>query len=101
ANKDDDALKTMRVAAALDDATEKNPVTPGPILPAREQLAELLLELHRPAEALKEYETSLERAPGRLAGLYGAAQAAKLAGDPVKERRYFAELARITVQGDS
>jgi len=100
ANKDDDALKTMRAAAALDDATEKNPVTPGPILPAREQLAELLLELHRPAEALKEYETSLERAPGRLAGLYGAAQAAKLAGDPVKEGRYFAELARITVQGD-
>lgn len=100
AGNDDDALKSMRAAADLDDATEKNPVTPGPILPAREQLGELLLELHRPAEALKEFEASLERAPGRLAGLYGAAQAAKLAGDPVKARRHFAELARMTVQGD-
>jgi len=99
--KNDEALRIMRAAADLDDATEKNPVTPGPVLPAREQLGELLLDLGRPAEALKEYEASLQRAPRRLAGLYGAAQSAKLAGDAKKTGRYFAELAKITDRGDA
>jgi hypothetical protein len=98
--KDDDAVRLMRAAADLDDATEKHPVTPGAILPAREQLGELLLELHRPGDALKEYEASLERAPRRLAGLHGAAQAAKLAGDPAKAGRYYAELVKMTEHGD-
>jgi len=99
--KNDEALRIMRAAADLDDATEKNPVTPGPVLPAREQLGELLLDLGQPAEALKEYEASLQRAPRRLAGLYGAAQSAKLAGDAKKTGRYFAELAKITERGDA
>ena len=51
----DEALRLMRAAADLDDATEKHPVTPGAVLPAREQLGELLLELGRPAEAMREY----------------------------------------------
>jgi len=99
--KDDEAVSLMSAAADLDDATEKNPVTPGSILPAREQLGELLQVLSRPAAALKEYETSLQRAPRRLAGLYGAAQSARLAGDPVKAGRYFAELVKMTEHGDS
>jgi Tfp pilus assembly protein PilF len=98
--KDDDALRLMRAAADLDDATEKNPVTPGAILPAREQLGELLLAIGRPADALKEYEASLQRAPRRLAGLYGAAQAAKLAGDAEKANRYYAELVDVTAKSD-
>jgi tetratricopeptide (TPR) repeat protein len=98
---EDEALRLMRAAADLDDATEKNPVTPGSILPAREQLGELLLDLGRPAEALKEYEVSLERAPRRLAGLYGAAQSAKLSGDSIKARHYFTELAKTTEHGDA
>lgn len=97
----DDALRMMRSAADLDDATEKHPVTPGAVLPAREQLGELLLELGRPAEALAEYEASLKRAPRRLAGLYGAAKAAKLAGDAAPARKYFAELAELTREGDA
>ena len=100
-NKDGEALRLMRAAADLDDATEKNPVTPGSILPAREQLGELLLELGRPREALKEYEASLQRAPRRLGGLYGAAQAAKHAGDTMKASRYFAELSQMTERGDN
>jgi tetratricopeptide (TPR) repeat protein len=91
----DEAVRLMRAAADLDDATEKNPVTPGPILPAREQLGELLLTLGQPTEALIEYENSLKRAPKRLAGLAGAAQAAKLAGNKEKATRYFAALAEI------
>lgn len=99
--KDDEAVRLMSAAADLDDATEKNPVTPGSILPAREQLGELLQVLGRPAAALKEYETSLQRAPRRLTGLYGAAQSARLAGDQVKAGRYFAELVKMTEHGDS
>jgi len=96
---DDDALRLMRAAADLDDATEKNPVTPGAILPAREQLGELLMTLHRPAEALTEYEASLARAPRRLTGVSGAAQSAKLAGNVEKAKLYAAELAELTSKG--
>ena len=98
--KRDDAVTMMRAAADLDDATEKHPVTPGAILPAREQLGEMLLELDRPKEALAEYEGSLKRAPRRLVGLYGAAHSAKLAGDVTKATRYYAELAEMTKAGD-
>lgn len=96
----DEGADRMRAVADLDDATEKHPVTPGAILPAREQLGDLLLELGRPAEALAAYEASLKRAPRRLAGLYGAARAAKLAGDRVKSARYFIELAAVTKAGE-
>jgi tetratricopeptide (TPR) repeat protein len=70
----DEGLSTMRAAADLDDSSEKHPVTPGALLPAREQLGELLLELGKPTEALAQFEASLKRAPRRLAGLYGAAR---------------------------
>ena len=98
--KPDEAIRLMRAAADLDDATEKHPVTPGSILPAREQLGELLLDLGRPGEALAEYEASLKRSPRRLAGLHGAARAAKLAGDRSKAGRYYAELAEVTRRSD-
>jgi predicted Zn-dependent protease len=95
-----EAVTLMRAAADLDDATEKHPVTPGAILPAREQLGEMLLELDRPAEALAAYEASLKRAPRRLVGLYGAARAAKSAGDATKVSRYYAELVEVTKASD-
>jgi tetratricopeptide (TPR) repeat protein len=98
--KKDDALRLMRAAADLDDATEKHPVTPGAVLPAREQLGEMLLEMSQPAAALTEFEASLKRAPRRLVGLYDAAHAAKLAGDSAKASRYFAELADVTKASD-
>lgn len=64
--KPDEALRLMRAAADSDDATEKHPVTPGALLPAREQLGELLLELKQPAAALREFEYSLRNAPSTL-----------------------------------
>ena len=79
-NKDAEALALMRSAAALEDSTDKHPVTPGSILPAREQLADLLSELGQPAAALAEYEASLRSAPARLNSYDGAAQAAERAG---------------------
>jgi len=98
--RSEDGVRLMRAAADLDDATEKHPVTPGAILPPREQLGELLIELGRAAAALSEYEASLRRAPRRLAGLYGAARAASLAGDTAKARFYYAQLVELTDESD-
>jgi tetratricopeptide (TPR) repeat protein len=105
---DDDALRLMRSAAELDDKTDKHPVTPGAILPAREQLGELLLELKQPTAALQEFETSLRSAPNRFNGLYGAARAArfaadqnKLAADRNKAKTYYGKLVALTRVADS
>jgi tetratricopeptide (TPR) repeat protein len=95
-----EAIKIMRAAADLDDATEKHPVTPGSILPAREQLGELLLELGQGEQALAAFQASLKRAPNRLGGLYGAGRAARLAGHADQARRYFVELVDVTKSAD-
>jgi tetratricopeptide (TPR) repeat protein len=97
----EESLRLMRTAAELDDATEKHSVTPGAILPAREQLGELLLELKQPMAALQEFETSLHRAPNRFNGLYGAAHAAKLAADQKRARIYYGKLMALCRQADS
>ena len=96
-----ESLRLMRAAAELDDATEKHPVTPGTILPAREQLGELLLELKQPAAALREFETSLRSAPNRFNGLYGAARAANLAADRKSAKAYYGKLMALSRQADS
>jgi tetratricopeptide (TPR) repeat protein len=99
--KNEDALKLMRSAADLEDSTEKHPVTPGAVLPARELLGDLLIELNRPSEALIEYERSLANSPNRLNGLYGAGRAAQLAGKRLKARWYYQKLAAICARGDA
>jgi tetratricopeptide (TPR) repeat protein len=97
--KGEEALTLMRQAADTEDRNEKHIVTPGRILPARELLGDLLMELKRPAEALKEYELSQRREPDRLRGLYGAARAAEAAGDKAKATQYFRRMAQITRGG--
>ena len=86
--KDAEALALMRSAADLEDTTDKHPVTPGAVLPAREQLADLLTELGQPALALAEYETSLRSAPARFNSYDGAAQAAERAGRKQEAKAY-------------
>ena len=100
AGNNEEALRLMRSAADLDDATEKHPVTPGAILPAREQLGELLLEMGQPRQALTAFEASLARAPLRLTSLHGAARTANLAGDATKATDYFSRLTQLTSDGD-
>jgi tetratricopeptide (TPR) repeat protein len=73
-----EAAAIMRTAADEEDAIEKLPVTPGPIIPAREQLGSLILEQNHPGLARKEFEKALTNAPGRHGALTGAAQAAEL-----------------------
>jgi len=99
--KDEEALRLMRAAADLDDATDKHPVTPGAILPAREMLGDLLSELNQPALALQEYARSLETAPNRFNSIYGAARAAELAKNHAKARAYYEQLMALTGQADS
>jgi tetratricopeptide (TPR) repeat protein len=97
----EEALKLARSAADLDDATDKHPVTPGAILPAREQLGELLLELKQPVEALREFETSFSSTPNRFNGLYGAARAARFAGNNNSAKLYYAKLLDLSSDADT
>lgn len=76
--KPDVAAALMRASADEEDAIEKLPVTPGPIVPARELLGCLLAEQNRPGLALKEFQRALANAPGRRGALQGAAHAAEL-----------------------
>lgn len=87
-NRSEEALQLMRASADLEDSTEKDNVTPGSIIPARELLGELLLTMNQPEAALKELETSLQRTPNRRNGISLAAQAARKAGDLSKADQY-------------
>jgi hypothetical protein len=98
--KQEEALTLMRSAADLEDTTEKNPVTPGAIVPARELLGELLLELREPQQALREFEASLLVSPNRFNGLYGAARAAELSGDRKKAGTFYVKLKTLGEHSD-
>jgi tetratricopeptide (TPR) repeat protein len=97
----EEAVSLMRASAEAEDATEKHPVTPGSIKPARELLGEMLVELGQPAEALKEFEASHRVEPNRFQGLYGAARAAELAGDRARARTYYGRLLTLGKGGDA
>jgi hypothetical protein len=94
------AITAMRAAAELEDLTEKSAITPGPLAPARELLGELLLESKQPAEAFKEFEATLTTEPNRFRSLYGAAEAAKQAGNRLTAQTYFQKLLKVTEHAD-
>jgi tetratricopeptide (TPR) repeat protein len=99
--RDEEALKLMRSAADLEDSTDKHPVMPAPIMPARELLGDLLLELNEPKKALDEFEKSLSREPNRFRAFYGAARAAELSGDPQRARTYYDKASALCSQADT
>jgi tetratricopeptide (TPR) repeat protein len=86
--KTDEALNLLRAAADDQDKVGKGESE----MPAREMLADMLLELKRPQDALKEYEVSLQTDPNRFNALYGAAQAAEAAQQKEKASGYYAQL---------
>jgi tetratricopeptide (TPR) repeat protein len=88
----DEAVKVARAAAQLEEATGKHPVTPGPPLPARELLGDMLLERGQSTEALAAYEASLREAPNRFNSLYGAALAAERSQHTVRARELYTAL---------
>jgi tetratricopeptide (TPR) repeat protein len=81
----DSALTKMREAVKREDATEKNAVTPGPLAPSRELLGDMLMELHRPAEALIEYQQTLTKEPNRRRAIVGGIAAAEGARNKMTE----------------
>ena len=99
--KDEEAVRLARSAAELEGSTDKHAVTPGAIVPARELLGDLLLDLQQPGPALKEYEASLAVAPNRLHGLAGAARAAGASGDRDKAKAYSAKLLTLASRADA
>ncbi|HSS71051.1 MAG TPA: hypothetical protein VLQ46_10420 [Casimicrobiaceae bacterium] len=99
--KSEDALKFMRAAADLEDRNEKHIVTPGRIVPARELLGEMLLELKQPQAALKEFEASQQREPNRFRNYLGSARAAEMAGDRAKAAAYYQKLLALAKDADT
>ena len=89
--KHEEAVKAMLDAAKKEEADGVDSLT----MPAREMLGDMLLELKKPAEALAEYKAALVESPNRFDSLYGAAQAAQLAGNTAEAREYLAQLVKV------
>ena len=98
--KKDEAIEMLHRSADAEDVLGKHPVSPGALVPIREQLGGLLLELGRPEQAQREFETALKIYPGRFRALYGAALAAEQTGDKESAHRYYAKLAAQTATAD-
>jgi tetratricopeptide (TPR) repeat protein len=97
----DEAVRLAREGAELEETVEKHPVTPGPLLPARELEGDLLLELGRAADALRSYEKTLEREPRRARALFGAARAAEQSKNDSLARKHYEELALLMKDADA
>jgi hypothetical protein len=89
AGHNDEALQTMSAAADAEDKTEKHPVTPGQLTPARELYGTMLLQVGKPAEALTAFEATMHKEPNRLDAILGAANAAAAVGDNAKAKQYY------------
>ncbi len=89
-----EAVAKMSAAADAEDKTEKSPVTPGPLAPARELYGAMLLEQGKAADALAAFEATLRKEPNRLNAILGAAAAALASGDSAKARQYSAAATR-------
>jgi tetratricopeptide (TPR) repeat protein len=98
--KPEEALKAMSAAADAEDKTEKSPVTPGPIAPARELYGAMLLERGLAQEALAAFEATLNKEPHRLGATLGAAKAAEKLGDTAKARTYYAAALALAENAD-
>lgn len=98
--KRNEALELMRSATALEDSTDKHPVTPGWIAPAHGLLGQMLLELNRPREAGDEFAKVLKAEPNRFRALYGAARAAEMAGASSRARELYGKLVELAPDSD-
>ena len=98
--KREEALAAMAAAADAEDKTEKSPVTPGPIAPARELYGAMLLERGMAKEALAAFEATLKKEPHRLGATLGAAKAAEKLGDVGKARAHYAAAVALAENAD-
>jgi tetratricopeptide (TPR) repeat protein len=91
AGNNDEAIGALRMVAEKEEAEGDEPLA----IPAREMLADMMLEMNRPEQALAEYEADLKFNPNRFNGLYGAARAAEMAGKTDKSNTYYAQLVKV------
>jgi tetratricopeptide (TPR) repeat protein len=98
--RDDDALRSLQSAADAEDALGKHPVSPGALMPVREQLGALFLASNRPSDALTAYRTELAIYPARFRSLYGAGLAAERMSDNELARNYFSQLVKQAPHAD-
>jgi len=99
--KYDDAIKAMSAAADAEDKTEKHPVTPGPLMPARELYGYMLLDRGMAKEALAAFEATMAKEPNRFNSFVGAAKAAQALGDTAKAKTIYEKLVALAGAGDS
>jgi tetratricopeptide (TPR) repeat protein len=93
---DTKAIELVRAAADLEATMDKHPATPSAVLPARELLADLLLELNQPAKALTEYKEMLRTDPNRFRSILGEARAAKQLGDAAAAHDAYQKLVALS-----
>ncbi len=101
AGQTDNGIQLLQQAATREDASEKHVVTPGPILPARELLAQALLDSAKPVDALREFEAVLVKEPNRFRATAGAALAAERSGETAKARQFYAKIVELASNADS
>ncbi len=99
--KSDDALKAMSAAADAEDKTEKSPVTPGSLTPARELYGVMLLDRGMAKEALAAFEATMAKEPNRFNGYVGVAKAAQSLGDTTKAKASYEKLVALASSSDS
>lgn len=97
----EEAITLMTNAAENEDNTAKHPVTPGEVLPARELLGDLFLEMNKYEQALEVYEGDFKVHPNRFNGIYGAAVASSKIGNMDKANKYFNQLIKLTKTSNS
>ena len=88
-------LEILEYAAEMEASTEKSPITPGELLPVREMLGDLYLELDNPIKALENYKLALERNPNRFNSLYGAGKAAEMSNNKEETIKYYTALLEL------
>jgi len=98
--KHDEALAAMSAASDAEDKTEKHPVTPGPLAPARELYGAMLLDRGMAKEALAAFEATLKKEPHRLGATIGAAKAADKLGDTAKAKQHYAAVVELAENAD-
>lgn len=96
-----EALRVMQKSVELEDNTEKHPVTPGEIVPAKELLGDMFLSMGRYEDALESYESNLLDHPSRFNSLYGAAASARALGEKEKALSYFSQLTTMASESSS
>jgi tetratricopeptide (TPR) repeat protein len=93
----DEAIKALRTVAEKEEAEGEEPLA----IPAREMLADMMLDMNQPEQALAEYEADLKFNPNRFNGLYGAARAAEMAGKTDKSNTYYSQLVKVCAGSES